>query len=1425
MVVRWTVLEWPESGESFPWEDSVVTSVTSSNLRERATVSGLAGLAVLACLLAFGASQAQSSAVPSSSAAGSAVAEPPVVPPPASAPQRATLAPTDPADALIAYMRPGAGDIRHIWTMRQDASQQTDLTQVQLPAGTEVEDMDPAWSPDGNRIAFSRRAVTPPQPPAINGDSSAAPVASQDIWVMNADGTGLTNVSAPLRGSIGIGSAYRPAWSADGSRIAFSISNQLIVFEVANPASFYRINPPGRDSEYIDFPAFSPDGTKIAFSADFAFHQANLWVANVDGSNPVQYTSDHVEPGQAYFFHDQEANWSPDSRTIAFSRETITPLNQRTATNLIDANGQNLRVLNPGSGLDEDSPTWSPDGARIAASAYNPVIISGGGALGLPVPTQLAPSNQNDLWSFDANGANPVELTSTGPSELKPAWQPTRPTADLALYKSTSLDPVIVDVAPKAQKTTKAQLDKAKLGTSSIPDVEPGDEFTYYLDVYNNGPRAATNITVTDELPPEMEFVSASTGCTGTTTVTCTAASLASGFSIRFEIHVRVKADAKTGDVVNTAMVTGDTEDPNAGNNSDDATVHVIADADVDIDKRAIQGESTIESAEPGDEFRYLLDVFNSGPATAHNVVVSDTLPDQIELVSLSSADCTGTTTITCQAGSLDAGQGRTFTIRVRVKLDAAGDAVNTATVTTTSTDPDPDNNSGSVTVHIISDADVRIFKSTSLDEGGGDVTARAQRAAKAPDNAAVDAAPGTEFTYILDVNNAGPARARNVTVVDTLPAEVEILSVDEGCERQGQTVTCNAGTMSADSWTTFRIEVRILARCGDIVNTANVRTDSPDPNQDNNTATHTVHIICADLTVDKADTPDPVLLGDEVTYTVTVINHGTDTAVDVQLTDTLPADVDLVSTAPAGDCSADGQTISCALGDIPADETRTVTIVVLPRNPGEIVNTARVSSETADPDESNNTDSETTLVRGTDIAVTVTDDPDPVPFGELLTYTVTVTNNGPQTAQVEVVDTLPSAVRVESVPANCTVNGRVIRCQLGALEPEATTTVEIAVRPFVVGDIVNRTQVLLDIPDSDPASNRVDTTTTVRGTGLSIQATASPEPVDGGQPLTYEVVAANSGPAAAADTVVVISWNFPPPAATIDSSTPCTVANRQLRCELGTLPAGDSRTFTVTVVPNRAGELTTTLDALTTVPDEDPEDNRVVLTSNVRPADLVLTQQIAPRPGFVGGIVTYTLRVTNTGTAIARDVTLIDRIPAGPKLGTVTPSAGTCVVAPVLRCELGDLAPGAAPVTVVVKVLPAAAGSIVTSALATTSTTEPDLTDNEVRAATPVLQPRLELPKVGSPGFTQLVVGRDFPANTDVTLRWDKGVNPALGSTTVRSDANGVFRFRMLVLPRDQIGQRNAVAVGPADSFADVTAPHLVVPNPVAPRRFISRR
>lgn len=733
--------------------------------------------------------------------------------------------------------------------------------------------------------------------------------------------------------------------------------------------------------------------------------------------------------------------------------------------------------------------------------------------------------------------------------------------------------------------------------------------------------------------------------------------------------------------------------------------------------------------------------------------------------------------------------------------------------------------------------ADLDLFKYTSLDNGCGKdgcptVTGKAVKPAKAP-RPGNPAKAGTEdlpdvdardrFSYYLDIYNAGPATAYGVEVTDTLPAQVKLVSADEGCSGS-TTVTCSLPRLEAGEVVVFELVVEVdNGGCGEAANTATVDNTVVDPDTTYNTDAASVYVRCADLAVTITDNPDPVQVNDPLAYVLTVTNNGPDTASAVELVDTIAPEVDFVSVP--GFCDTDGRDTSCQLGDLPAGQSTTVTITVRPRTPGEIENRAGVDSDTSDPNAENDADTERTRVQGTDVSIRVADLPDPVPYGELLTYTVTVDNHGAQATPAEVVDTLPSRVTFVDASPGCVVNGRVVRCDLGVLRPEGSATVTIAVRPFVVGEIVNRAAVLTAIRDPNPDDNLVETTTTVRGAGLAITAEAEPEPVDGNQPLTYTVTVTNGGRAAATGTAVTVSWNVPPPAATIESSRPCTVANRKLRCELGTLAAGDSVTFTVTVVPNRAGELTTTLDALTAVPDEDPGDNQVVLTSNVRPADLVLTQQVTPQPGFVGGIVTYTLRITNTGTAIARDATLIHRLPAGPQVGTVTPSAGTCVVAPVLRCELGDLAPGAAPVTVVVKVRPVATGSVVTSALATTSTTEPDLTDNEVRASTPIRQPRLELPKVGSPGFTALVVGRDFPADTDITLRWDEGLNPAAGSTTVRTDANGVFRFRMLVLPRDQIGQRNAVATGPVDSFADVTAPHLVVPNPVAPRRFISRR
>jgi mannan endo-1,4-beta-mannosidase len=118
------------------------------------------------------------------------------------------------------------------------------------------------------------------------------------------------------------------------------------------------------------------------------------------------------------------------------------------------------------------------------------------------------------------------------------------------------------------------------------------------------------------------------------------------------------------------------------------------------------------------------------------------------------------------------------------------------------------------------------------------------------------------------------------------------------------------------------------------------------------------------DLALIKTDPPGRAPTGRDLTYTLTVTNHGPDDASGTTVVDQLPSSVTFVSAAPSqGSCGHGAGMVTCGLETVPTGRSATIDIVVKPTVPGIITNTASVSSSTEDPNGDNNTDAESTSV------------------------------------------------------------------------------------------------------------------------------------------------------------------------------------------------------------------------------------------------------------------------------------------------------------------------------------------------------------------------------------------------------------------------------------------------------------------------------
>jgi uncharacterized repeat protein (TIGR01451 family) len=803
-----------------------------------------------------------------------------------------------------------------------------------------------------------------------------------------------------------------------------------------------------------------------------------------------------------------------------------------------------------------------------------------------------------------------------------------------------------------------------------------------------------------------------------------------------------------------------------------------------------------------GGTISYGLTIQNAGLDNAPATTVTLDIPAGATLTGVTTlTGCTalpfsGPGAVTCNVPPLAA--DATLSSVVSVVASASGSVTVTASVPTAG-DVEPDNNSESETTTIIAGADLAIGIAGPTSVTAGSVpTFTGTVTNLGPD-------PASGMTVVFPV----PDGLDNLT----LPAFCTRNAARFLCAIPG---TLNAGdSFSFD--VTGRVTA---ASSSDITAIADVVAGSPpDPVSSNNVATLNIDVTAgSDLRLTKTRAPSgQLIVGDTVTFTLAG-SHSGDAPTNITIADTLPANYSFVSASGTGwTCTNSGQTVECLRpggagtgGDIALPP---VTITATVVSPGTPVNTATIAAEgPVDPNPGNNTanDGGATIVDPTiDLAaIKIGPNPNLTVVGNSYTFRLRARNLGtaPFFGTVELEDTLPAGLTVTAAagagwtcsPALPLAGPASLFCtrvytQASPLNPGAATPdVVLTATATATGTQINTLTVSSpdpNLPDLNPGNDTTSVTTegslSPDSTNLRVAKTALTPSVVAGDVQSFRIEIVNEGPQPA--TAITLTDDLtnlindsvgPTGAGFIGSATvpgaasglTCSAASisatgRRLTCTIPALPvctAGvDCPVVTVDVRPgSNGGSRTNEATAFSAnVADTNPADNTGTATYAVTPrTDVTITKVAAPSPAFAGQNLVYVLTATNinNGLSDAENVRVVDLLPPDVTFLSVTPSVGSCPVAPApgattvagdeIRCDLGTILNGAQrTVTVVVSPNSDTRGTNLVNE-GSVSTTTPDLDpgNDDVQVTTPVSNPRLDLLTNKTDSIDPVAIGED---------------------------------------------------------------------------------
>ena len=628
----------------------------------------------------------------------------------------------------------------------------------------------------------------------------------------------------------------------------------------------------------------------------------------------------------------------------------------------------------------------------------------------------------------------------------------------------------------------------------------------------------------------------------------------------------------------------------------------VFPKADLQLNK-----SSNLINANYGDIVIWTLKITNNGPNVGTGIRLKDLIPDGLIILSCDDENYNKKTGI-LNIDSLNMGESKI--INIKTLVNKTGTFINEASVSGNEYDWDLKNNNDSAGINVNPSADLAVEILVN------DTNPKFNSLVK----------------WTLRVTNNGPDEATGVVVCDLLSKDLIYLSSTGNYDVKSG--LWNIETLESGKSVSIDI-VTLVNKTGKIANDASVSGKEYDWNLSNNYDNKSIAVdVCADLAIKKLVNDTNPKFNSLVEWTLRVTNNGPDTATGVVVCDILPEGLISIDKSFNGTWN---------VGKLFNNQTKELTIICLVNKTGKLVNIADIAGNEYDCNLTNNiVNKSIEVAQSADLFVKKYVNNTSPDFGEIIKWSVVVSNNGPDIAtNVQVNDLLDDGlifVKSSSTKGNYDVKSGI--WTIDSLAPETDETLNIYCKVNKIGKILNFVSVNSTQYDWNESNNHDnESVDAVKIADLSVIKLINNSNPNYNDLIKWTIIVSNNGPNMA--TGVIVDDLLPKSVEYISSYLSKGFYNPVNGIwDVGNLNAGEKLQLNIVSKIVKTGDITNVVNVKGNEKDSNLTNNHFEKSVHVKPAaDLSIEKSVSKQEVNINDLIEYVIEITNNGPDSAENI------------------------------------------------------------------------------------------------------------------------------------------------------------------------------------------